>query len=829
MDRKEALFSFDLLSHTDRTLSEHLDRCYAIGLAVLEYKRIMEALMDKEALVQLFRQLVYFHDFGKATDFFQHRILEATERDNPDYAKRHQAYFDFFAGERQRAVAKRLVEEQVLGSHSKLGAFFQTACYGREDMIEEFLLLEIIRKHHGHLGNFAGEDYSGYHLQGETVSLLEEQLTHLDFSLYNKLLPEGISVRPMDWELVDRKYGDLMLGGIVADQLKEADTLRYFFLQHYLFSLLLSADKGDVMTAKDSGTDLIKPNRMFPLATVDYYKQQEFGGQTPRPIDIKREAAYQDILANTRAHHKEHFFSITLPTGMGKTFSAYNAAIQLQNLSEGRPRIVYCLPFTSVIDQNVQVLEDIFKANGEDLSLISKNHHLSNPKKEYDKNELEDQEGEYLADGWEHDFVVTTFVQLTESIFNNRNKRLRKFHNLTDSIIILDEVQNLPAKYYEAIEETFLKMAEYFGSRFIFVTATQPLLMPHTPVVELTDPAHQKTEAYFRDLNRIQLDKTLLGQPPEKDINYWINLFNRDIAQQPDKSFLFILNTIASSQAVYAILKENYNGEECDFFYLSSSVLPCFRKEIIERIKNSKKRKIVVSTQVVEAGVDIDLDVVYRDFAPLDSINQSAGRCNRNGTNGQGIVKLFHTGKAQVIYDCTNLDITKRVLDKFPDKIPEASLYDLNKNYFNEVKTAIQDDSDASKNIIRCMKHLLLEDLAKEFKLIDKSYPTYNVFIPFREKDITHLDEYKIPSKSPAEVWHAYQQVFVQYTDRFKRKQAIKEMRAELTQYVAKFPASQYCPPAGQEDNVLIYDESWKMHYDLETGFKKSEKAALIF
>jgi CRISPR-associated endonuclease/helicase Cas3 len=809
--------SFELLSHTDRTLKQHLDRCYEIGLKILKNKRISESLMSKVELAKLFQQLVYFHDFGKATDFFQHRIIEATMSENPEYAQIHRAYFDEFANKKARKAKQLLEEDSYVGSHSLLGAYFQTARYGRKDLIEELILYKVIKKHHGNLTNFTySAEKDEITLDKDRIGLLEKQLNHLEFDLYNKILPSDFEVRLADWEVIKQKYSDILLQEDVSELLEEKRTLRYFFLQHYLFSLLLSADKGDVMTGNNN---IVRSNHIFPVNMVGAYKKHQFGSEPKKVIDISREEAYVAIEQNVKRYSQRHFFSITLPTGMGKTFSAYNAAIQLQNLSNGKPRIVYCLPFTSVIDQNVQVLSEIFSYNSIDLNLISKNHHLSNPKDIYDKNELKDQEGEYLTDGWEHDFIVTTFVQLTEGIFNNRNKRLRKFHNLTDSIIILDEVQSISPKYYEAIEKSFKKMAEYFGTRFIFVTATQPLLMPNTEVVELTDPALFKTESYFRQLQRIRIDQSLLQKAPQEDIQYWIRLFQQDIEAQPHKSFLIILNTIKSSQEVFNALCV-YQDKDCDLFYLSSSILPCFRKEIINRIKQSTKRKIVVSTQVVEAGVDIDLDVVYRDFAPLDSLNQSAGRCNRNGIKGKGTVKIFHTNTAKLIYDDTNLDITKSVLDQFPEVIEESSLYDLNIKYFKAVKAKIQDDSIASEYIIQCMELLKLEDLANEFKLINKSYPTYNVFIPFKQNDIKHLPDFKFKQGTPKEIWDKYQQVFEAYQDRFERKAAIKSMRAELMQFVAKFPATKYQPPEGQENSILIFDEAWSVNYDLETGFK---------
>ncbi|MBK8562487.1 MAG: DEAD/DEAH box helicase family protein [Saprospiraceae bacterium] len=173
-----------------------------------------------------------------------------------------------------------------------------------------------------------------------------------------------------------------------------------------------------------------------------------------------------------RTSWRWQFFSITLPTGFGKTFCAYNAAFLLQKkfatANDGSvPRIIYALPFTSVIDQN--------------------DDYLSLPNKHYDEQELQNDEPEYLAEGWEQEVVVTTFVQLLEGIFTNRNRSLRKFHNMTNAVILLDEVQNVPAKYFEAIELVFKAMAEYFNTKFIFITATQPFLFANEKEVLESD------------------------------------------------------------------------------------------------------------------------------------------------------------------------------------------------------------------------------------------------------------------------------------------------------------------------------------------------------
>jgi CRISPR-associated endonuclease/helicase Cas3 len=325
------------------------------------------------------------------------------------------------------------------------------------------------------------------------------------------------------------------------------------------------------------------------------------------------------------------------------------------------------------------------------------------------------------------------------------------------------------------------------------------------------------------------LDQSLLRLGKLPEIADWLPTFLTDIDQHSDKSFLFILNTVAQSQELFKAL-EDYKSENCDVYYLSSSILPCFRKDIIERIKKDDgKRKIIVSTQVVEAGVDIDLDVVYRDFAPLDSINQSAGRCNRNGENGKGVVKLFHTGKAKLIYDGTLLDITRGILGDYEDLIEESNLYDLNLAYFEQVRQRIQQDNQTSQQLIQCMERLKLEDFNEQFKLIGQTYPVYNVFISFELDDVTHLEEFSFPTEhSPQQIWQKYMDCMT-IDDRFERKQAIRKMKADLMQYVTKIPQSKYRPPDGKEDNMIICDNNWQEQYSLERGYLNPPPGVAVF
>jgi len=824
--------SFELISHPDRTLAAHLGSCDEISARILNEKYISANFYPKQEIDTFRKYLVYFHDIGKGTDFFQKRIIDAIEEEINEskevqcFQQKMKEYILDFQLNKKANASKLLDQDSHLGTHARLGAHLVLLFFQHKDAIVEFIISKVIRRHHGELTNFAYSKESKPQLEiKENDFSLKTQLEHLNVDLYNLILARlGHKVENKVWNKLLNKFDCLEIDE-AEEKLKKAKSYQYFFLQHYLFSLLLSADKGDMMLDKDTDKSLyLKPTALFSEVIIPNYKAAFFKGKEIKQIDIQRENAFQAIVKNCYDFGKENFFSITLPTGMGKTFCAFQAAIILQNIYKAQyntaPKIIYCLPFTSIIDQNADILTQIVEQQASDkISRITKHHYLSSYNDKYDETELRNDEGEYLTVGWEHDFIVTTFVQLLETIFTNKNRTLRKFHNMTNAIIILDEVQNIPPKYFKVVEKVFKKMAEYFGTKFLFVTATQPFLFSNpAEVKELSG----KAEIYFSALERIELNQTILKQHNYQPIEFEVftEILCEDIRTNVNKSFLIICNTISYSQELFHFVKANF--KDAEILYLSSSILPIKRTKIITNIKTActqkaEKQLIVISTQVVEAGVDIDLDIVYRDLAPLDSINQSAGRCNRNGINSQkGVVKLFNSGKGKSIYDSTLLDITISILKERPISIPECDLFQINQQYAQKVRQKVAEMSDKADILDKAIKELALETVHKEFKLIEDNYPKYDVFIPFNEE--------------AKQLWESYIATF-KIKDDFERKRAIKKIKPALLQYVTRFPKNQYVPSPKDKDKSIIYEPFWEQCYSLEFGFiaKKDQEITLIF
>ncbi|RMG01178.1 MAG: CRISPR-associated helicase Cas3', partial [Acidobacteria bacterium] len=427
-----------------------------------------------------------------------------------------------------------------------------------------------------------------------------------------------------------------------------------------IFSLLLDADKSDVVVRDPS---FFRERPSLNGSLVDVYKSKFSFPETP--INHLREGAYKEVTQRA-INTDERIYSLNLPTGLGKTLTALSFALKLREKLSSGHRIIYTLPFLSIIDQNSAVFEQVLQNNGIEIShkVLLKHHHLSEISYKTPDTEYETTQAKILIEGWNSEIIVTTFVQLFESLISNKNRNLRKFHRIANSIIILDEVQSIPIKYWRMVSDLFYDLTKYFNVYVILVTATEPLIFDREKLVNLVDKQY-----YFRQLDRIYIKPRLKDSLTLEELASQLQEF---VDEQ--KSYLFIFNTISAAEKFYGLISERYGPTT----FLSTHVIPRERLDRINAIRKGQYR-IVVSTQLVEAGVDIDFDVVVRDMAPLDSIIQSAGRCNRNSKNpsGKGEVLIFSLKNDReryyhsYIYDPILTDVTRKILENH-DEIPES-------------------------------------------------------------------------------------------------------------------------------------------------------------
>ncbi len=341
-----------------------------------------------------------------------------------------------------------------------------------------------------------------------------------------------------------------------------------------------------------------------------------------------------EVLAQcrTRAAEPPGLFSLTVPTGGGKTLSSLAFALEHAR-SHGKRRIVYAIPYTSIVEQTADVFAGIFGAEN-----IVEHHSQA----EADESR-ETVRSRLACENWDAPVVVTTNVQLFESLFAAKTSRCRKLHNLVDSVIVLDEAQCLPPEFLQPILDVLNLLTRHYGVTVVLCTATQPALA---------------SRSYFDAAkNRRGLDavREIVADPPE----LYRRLKRVDV-RLPDwekrSSWEDIAAELAGVDCVLAIVNTRGDARKLwhllpkDTLHLSALMCGAHRAQVIAEIKQRLKDKRaghddrplrVISTSLVEAGVDVSFPVVYRAFAGLDSIAQAAGRCNREGEQERGRVVVF--------------------------------------------------------------------------------------------------------------------------------------------------------------------------------------------
>ena len=408
---------------------------------------------------------------------------------------------------------------------------------------------------------------------------------------------------------------------------KEWAMFSFAFFTRMIFSCLVDADFLDTerfcSPEKAGKRKLIQNSNLHSLQkTLRMYLDEKERKAHPGKINFLR----RSILAGcrTKAMAPQGFFSLSVPTGGGKTLSSLTFALD-HAITHDLNRVIYAIPFTSIIEQNARVFSE---AIGQENVL---EHHCNYRDK--DDESVYDKWRGLASENWDSPVVVTTNVQFFESLFSNKTSRCRKLHSIAGSVIVLDEAQAIPTDYLEPCLAALRELVAHYRCTVLLCTATLPafadrsLLRSALPeVTEIIDTP----EDLYTQLKRVRVD--FIGQ-----------IANDELARQlsRQKQVLCIVSTKKQAQQVFTALPE-----EAGSFHLSTNMYPVHRTRVLEdirqRLKNEQPCR-VISTSLVEAGVDIDFPVVYRAMAGLDSIAQAAGRCNREGRLEYGQVYVFES------------------------------------------------------------------------------------------------------------------------------------------------------------------------------------------
>ncbi|MCS7231999.1 MAG: CRISPR-associated helicase Cas3' [Endomicrobia bacterium] len=732
------------------------------------------------------------HDLGKTSGYFQYYI------NSDDEEKKKLKSILYNHGLFSAIFTHYFVSHKVLNIN-KYSDF--------EKKLLPLLSFISVKRHHGDLKNFFNDVAISNVDVDKTTESLKCICCSIDFDTFCEFLEKLGLEFPLK---SSDNFSNFVINHLLQIS-KQTEKLKLDFLYHkqkdiyflsnILFSLLIDSDKTDatVMTFEYKRQTLDDCSNY-----VNKYHHKKFNTtciDTDKINEIRR-LAYSEVsnvdiskLANKR------IFFLNLPTGSGKTLTALKFALSLRQHLGQQYRIVYAVPFVSIIEQNALVFREVLRTNGIDDNLnhiLLEHHHKMQYIYRDDSEVYDPDKSELLIESWNSEIVITTFYQFFHSLFSGKNSELKKFHRFSKCIFILDEIQALPLKYYFLIRETFQEALKLLDSYLIVSTATNPRLFDDAyPLV---------SDKYFRMVNRYQIEYI----QNRLSINNFIETFKIDSR----KSYLFVLNTINSSQEFYLKLKNKVN---VPIFYLSTSVTPKDRSERIKKILTLEKQnqpRILVSTQVVEAGVDLDFDVVVRDIAPLDSIIQSAGRCNRHGKIHQGqvfVVNLYDEKNqrrfASYIYDPVLLATTEELL-KQHRKIEENEVFFVMQEYFDKIHNFSHKDKEILPSI-----YTLEYDKINQFSLIENELYVFPIFV--------EQDDYAI------KIWNEYSKIRDAKMNFFEKRRMFLEIKKDFYDYVINIHNQKNNDLGLPIVNDIYYVQKYLVDrnegYNREIGFNKIE------
>ena len=552
-----------------------------------------------------------------------------------------------------------------------------------------------------------------------------------------------------------------------------------------LYSCLVDADFLDTEQFMNNGTVQRDSGESMDvlLEKLQNYTAKWLINRNDTTIDGRRSEILRNCLEMGKS--SKGLFQLTVPTGGGKTVASLAFALQ-HAVENHMDRVIYVIPYTSIIEQNAQVFREILGSEN-----VLENH--SNV--DYESSE-EFKPMQLAAENWDKPVVVTTNVQFFESLYANKSSKCRKLHNIVNSVIIFDEAQMLPANYLKPCMAMIEELLQQYGTSIVLCTATQPALQQFLPEKYVARELCPRREEQFRFFERVtyqNIDTVTEEEMAEKLQQEW--------------HALCIVNTRKRAQRLY----EQLQGE--GVYHLSTTMYPAHRKrvlaEIRERLDDKKGKKcIVISTSLVEAGVDLDFTSVYRELAGVDSIIQAAGRCNRNGERGkeESIVRIFQwEDKEQMSEQRHQIDTTQKLLARGKDITALESITE----YFWELYHIKGESLDVKKILEKFDGgDYQFATVAKDFKLIEENSVT--VYIDQEPEAKALLQEIRQQGLTKSRMRKAGQYcVSIRKKGEYeKRKMLFEEMRdAGMVEAV---------DPGAQDFYVLTQEEQYRE----ETGLK---------
>ena len=790
----------DRLDHTCEWLARHgeelVTHLHAVGRLARDFAP--QSLAEMAELVGL------VHDLGKATSFFQQRL------NNPQFA-------------------------DPAANHAYISALFG-AWVAQQRGLDALAVFLAVARHHGplrtpsavlpHPDDIDPPDFLTTERQGlrRTLRALCRQIPEVGKSWPSLCLQLGLPdpgpfLQGEIWDtlraLAEESWQLEYLESLPLDDVK---VRRRYWHINILFSALIDADK-------KLAAQYQTPERIhLPCDLVVRYLSTK--RLDPSPLQKQRQALFETVDRQVRSRPLSELFpallTLTAPTGAGKTLTVLHAALTIRERVEQeyglKLRIIYALPYINLIEQTSSVISEVLMAGGIDPeTALLEHHHLAPLKRRSDsttvvqttnqdqlEEDLEVDEALLLAESWDSEIVLTTFVQVFHTLVGYQNRALKKLHTLVaGSILILDEVQTLDAHYWPLLRALLADLPGW-NVTVILMTATQPRLVEPGSALELVDPPLMNYPT------RVVLQPLAPQTIPE---------LAEAIAGIRDRSQLIVVNSIRVSLELYRAL-ERYSLP-C-LYYLSTNITPRDRQRRLAEIRNlleARRPVVLVSTQVVEAGVDVDFDFGWREWGPLESLLQVAGRINRNAERSIALLRVvpLQEGQGERVYGRILLEAARSYL---PDSRSDVELVQQLDHYFKTIEERINQAHaegllgavgrlDYDRPNVDCRKLGVSVPLSC-FRLIEE-LPSLSIVVEQDEQATSAIAELRkaVKLERPHERRLAVREAF--------RKLEYYMITPLLQRAIGNLP-----PPLfyEREDLRLITCDQLESFYDEKTGFK---------
>ncbi|WP_144938951.1 CRISPR-associated helicase Cas3' [Paenibacillus sp. 32O-W] len=710
-----------------------------------EVSKLSERFGGKIGVKHLAGLAGLLHDLGKNSEAFKDYIQEAVA--NPNHPPQRGSVDHSTAG------GKLIYQQFHAGARSAL-----------EQLTAEWISMCIL-SHHGGLRDFISPDLSSPYLE----RVKQKEIPEFEHAIAT---------------FFQQQMGPAELESYFNQAVREAETIikyrqqhklkpiTFSFIQKYIFSCLIDADRTNTRTFEENeeqaerSLDSASFFRECYTALMETIVSFREGKDSEHPIHrLRSEMSDQ---CEQFASKPSGIYTLSIPTGGGKTLASLRYALK-HAIEYGKDRIIYIVPYTTIIEQNAEQIRKILK---NDLNIIE---HHSNVIEEHEDGsgdeayDLKKKKLKLAKDNWESQIIFTTMVQFLNVFYSRGTRNVRRLHNLANSVLIFDEVQSVPVKCISLFNEALNFLSSFGRSSIVLCTATQPALdyVENKLKIPTNSEMVQDLKRVSESFKRVNIvDKTTTE-------GYNASELKKFILTEMEKvdSLLVILNTKTAVRKLYEELNDKAERKQHSYklFHLSTSMCPAHRKKVLENVKRQLEtdgqRVICISTQLIEAGVDISFQCVMRSLAGLDSIAQAAGRCNRHGKDkirNVYVIKSSDEELSKLKEIRIGAEKTARILEEFARRpevfgndllSPEAmkkyfeyyyhdiegeldywipnirqnafDLLDLNKDY----SSGLQRKSGMNVRLVSKQSFATVE---KYFQVIDQ--PTTSVLVPYNDE-----------------------------------------------------------------------------------------------